>query len=119
MYNAFLIPYNCKNVRKELIQNSQEPRIIEYVGYAKSDWRENDKNHEIVHVFLIDLSYVIHTWNKSDHEEDVDNLIKQIENQQKRYKEIELLKTLFGERAISKEEYERRLQDLIQKQVED
>mgnify|MGYP002916252354 FL=1 len=75
--NAFIIPYNKSNNKLGL------NGIIEYIGYSKTDYRKGAEDHEIIHAFLIDLKYVIETWNKRNHGNDVASLVKQIEDIQK------------------------------------
>lgn len=80
--NAFILPYNKYNNKLSL------NGTLEYIGYSKTDYRKGTEDHEIIHAFLIDLKYVIETWNKRNHGEDVANLVKQIEEiQQTRIKE--------------------------------
>lgn len=71
--NAFILPYNKNNNKFGFNEN------IEYIGYSKTDYRKGEEEHEIVHAFLIDLKYVIGTWNKRNHGDDVKNLVDQIE----------------------------------------
>lgn len=75
--NAFVLPYN-KNNNKLKLNN-----ILEYIGYSKANYRKGQQEYEIIHAFLIDLKYVINTWNKSNHKEDIDTLIKDIEEIQR------------------------------------
>lgn len=75
--NAFILPYN-KYVNKLDLSET-----LEYIGYSKTDYRKGTEDHEIIHAFLIDLKYVIETWNKRNHGEDVANLVKQIEDIQR------------------------------------
>ena len=84
VYNAFLIPYD--STRDEFKPKSDDDKIIQYVGYAKSDWKDNMQDHEIVHTFLIDLKHVIHTWNGYNHDNAANNLVAQIKKQQENYK---------------------------------
>ena len=77
IYNAFLIPYDKK---REVFRSEDD---IQYIGYAKSTWKDNDKTHELVHTFLIDLTHVIKTWSHYNHEADVIALISEIEKQQR------------------------------------
>ena len=72
IYNAFLLPYDKT---RPTFQSSDN---IQYVGFAKSTWKDNDNNHELIHTFLIDLYHVIKTWNRSNHESDVEFLIGEI-----------------------------------------
>ena len=75
--NAFILPYN-KYVNKLDLNNN-----IEYIGYSKTDYRKCEEDYEIIHAFLIDLKYVIETWNKKNHNDDITNLVQQIEKIQK------------------------------------
>lgn len=75
--NAFILPYNKSN------NDFGFNRIIEYIGYSKTDYRKGMEDHEIIHAFLIDLKYVIETWNKRNHGNDVASLVNQIESIQK------------------------------------
>lgn len=75
--NAFILPYNKYNNKLDLNET------LEYIGYSKTDYRKGVEDHEIIHAFLIDLKYVIETWNKRNHGEDVANLVKQIEKIQR------------------------------------
>lgn len=79
VYSAFIIPFDKE--REQFKSNNN----MEYVGYAKSDWKDNDNSHEIVHTFLIDLKHVIKTWNNYNHKEDVDSLVKGILHWQEEY----------------------------------
>lgn len=72
--NAFILPYNKCNNKLNL------NRTLEYIGYSKTDYRKGAEDHEIIHAFLIDLKYVVETWNKRNHGDDVANLVKQIED---------------------------------------
>ena len=75
--NAFILPYNKYNNKLGLNQT------LEYIGYSKTDYRKGTDDHEIIHAFLIDLKYVIQTWNKRNHGDDVVSLVKQIEDIQR------------------------------------
>ena len=75
--NAFILPYNKCNNKLGLNQT------LEYIGYSKTDYRKGTDDHEIIHAFLIDLKYVIQTWNKRNHGDDVASLVKQIEDIQR------------------------------------
>ena len=72
IYNAFLLPYD-KN--KKVFQSEDN---LQYIGFAKSTWKDNDTSHEIIHAFLIDLKHVIKTWNQVNHVDDVNKLIEEI-----------------------------------------
>lgn len=75
--NAFILPYNKNNNKLGL------NKLIEYIGYSKTDYRIGLEDHEIIHAFLIDLKYVITTFNKLNHSDDIDVLVKEIEEVQK------------------------------------
>ena len=75
--NAFILPYNKYNNKLGL------NKTLEYIGYSKTDYRKGVDDHEIIHAFLIDLKYVIETWNKRNHGDDVTSLVKQIEEIQR------------------------------------
>ena len=62
IYNAFLLPYDKE---RELFHSSDN---IQYIGFAKSTWKDNRANHELVHTFLIDLQYVVKSWSRLNHE---------------------------------------------------
>lgn len=72
IYNAFLLPYDKK---REVFSSEDN---IQYIGFAKSTWKDNTKKHELVHTFLIDLKHVVKTWNRYNHENDVSFLIREI-----------------------------------------
>lgn len=71
--NAFILPFNKQDNKLSLKET------IEYIGYAKADYRNRNDDHEIIHAFLIDLRYVVQTWNKQNHSDDVETLIDDIE----------------------------------------
>lgn len=73
IFNAFLIPYDKK---RDVFRSDDN---IQYVGFAKSTWKDGSEKHEIVHTFLIDFKHVVKTWNRYNHVEDVACLIKEIE----------------------------------------
>lgn len=72
IYNAFLLPYDKTRATFE------SPDNIQYIGFAKSSWKDNKANHELIHSFLIDLHHVVRTWNRMSHDEDVNFLIEEI-----------------------------------------
>ena len=82
IYNAFLLPYNKKHNTFYSDQN------IQYIGFAKTLWKDNKKDHELVHSFLIDLKHVVRTWNKYSHQNDVKFLIEEIVKHQSEIKNI-------------------------------
>lgn len=56
---------------------------MQYIGYAKSTWKDSSENHAIIHAFLIDLKYVVKTWNGFNHKDDIAYLVQEIERQSK------------------------------------
>lgn len=74
VFNAFLLPYD-----KELDVFKSEYNL-QYIGYAKSMWKDNDQHHEKIHSFLIDLKHVVKTWNGYNHRDDIEKLIAEIDN---------------------------------------
>ena len=72
VYNAFIIPYDKT---RDVFKSDDN---IQYIGLAKSTWKDNDKKHELVHTFLIDLHHVVKTWNRYNHAVDVAKLIEEI-----------------------------------------
>lgn len=72
IYNAFLLPYDKTRPVFESTAN------IQYIGFAKSSWKDNKANHELIHSFLIDLHHVVKTWNRMSHDEDINFLIDEI-----------------------------------------
>ena len=75
--NAFILPYN--KYENKLGLNGK----LEYIGFSRANYRNGKEDHEIIHAFLIDLKYVIETWNKRNHGDDVTNLVNQIEDIQR------------------------------------
>lgn len=74
--NAFILPFNKYSNKLGLKET------IEYIGYSKTDYRKGCEDYEIIHAFLIDLKYVVETWNKRNHGDDISSLVKQIEEVQ-------------------------------------
>lgn len=72
IYNAFLLPYDKG---REVFSSTEN---IQYVGFAKSTWKDNSNAHEIIHTFFIDLKHVVKTWNRLNHADDVSKLIDEI-----------------------------------------
>ena len=72
IYNAFIMPYDKLNNKFKLDRN------IEYIGYAKTEWKDNKEQHQFVYSFLIDLHHVVKVWNDYNHNDDVTTLIKEI-----------------------------------------
>ncbi len=75
--NTFILPYNKDNNKLNVRGN------IEYIGYAKANYRNRNDDYEIIHTFLIYLKHVVMTWNKRNHSDDILILVKQIKNIQK------------------------------------
>lgn len=70
--NAFILPYD--KTREKFKSNEN----IQYIGYAKTEWKNNLEEHQFVYAFLIDLYHVVEVWNNSNHDEDISNLIQEI-----------------------------------------
>ena len=71
--NAFVIPYNKKKNDLGRYEN------LEYIGYAKANWRSDKLSHEKVHAFLIDTKHLISTWSQGNCSEDIEKLVTDIE----------------------------------------
>jgi hypothetical protein len=76
VFSAFLMPYDKT---RDVFKSDNN---IQYIGFAKSTWKDNNTSHEIIHSFLIDLKHVIQTWSGLNHEEDVNFLVKEIVDNQ-------------------------------------
>jgi hypothetical protein len=50
VYNVFLMPYDNKG---------QSNLIMEKIGYAYSEWKDNDKPYEIINGVIIDTKYIM------------------------------------------------------------
>lgn len=72
VYNAFIMPYDKFNNKLNLSQN------IEYIGYAKTEWKDNKEQHQFVYSFLVDLHHVVAIWNEYNHTDDINTLISEI-----------------------------------------
>ena len=74
--SAFLLPYN-KNKNKFDVHNN-----LEYIGFSQAEWKDNKEAHQTIYAFLIDLKHTVKTWNiKNLHKQDIDVLIKSIEDE--------------------------------------
>ncbi|UWD34543.1 LlaJI family restriction endonuclease [Mesomycoplasma molare] len=72
--NIFILPYNKQKNSLNLSNN------LEYIGFAKSDYRASKHKHEIIHTFLIDLKYLINIWNNKKYHANIKDLIIKISN---------------------------------------
>ncbi len=72
IHNAFILPYN-KNKNRFGFQNN-----LEYIGFSKANW-VNKQSDAVVHAFLIDTKHLISSWSQGNCKEDIDKLIKDIE----------------------------------------
>lgn len=73
--NAFILPYNMYSNKF----NTND--LIHYIGFSMAEWKENTENkYESIYAFLIDMKHVIQFWNKHNHEDDIDTIIKLIED---------------------------------------
>lgn len=76
IYNVFILPYDAKGVNADMIMDDNKQLV--YVGGVSSGW-EKDKTYGTIHTFLIDLRYVVKTWNRMMHERDRERLVNQID----------------------------------------
>lgn len=74
IYNAFLIPFD-----KKYDNRFKTDENLVYIGFSKTNISNKNNSHEFVHTFLIDLKHVITTWNKLNHDFDVNDLIRKID----------------------------------------
>lgn len=72
VYNAFLLPYDKERDKFRSEDN------LQYIGFAKSKWKDNKLGYELVHTFLIDLHHVVKTWSRLNHSDDVERLVSEI-----------------------------------------
>ena len=77
VYNVFMLPYNSKGHSVLEVAPEKYGEQLLYVGNVESDW-EADKTYGRIYTFLIDLKYVIKTYNRIAHENDRMNLVKAI-----------------------------------------
>lgn len=77
IFNAFLLPYDKK---RDIFRSDDN---LQYIGFAKSTWKNNSEQYEFVHAFLIDLKHVVKTWNRLNHKEDIEKLIQEIDDHAK------------------------------------
>lgn len=63
IFNAFIIPYNKSDNKFGLEKN------IEYVGFAKSSWRNSNELYDHISVILIDTKFVIDCYNRQEDNE--------------------------------------------------
>ena len=79
-----MLPYDKK---REVFQSNDN---LQYIGFAKSTWKDNSEGYEFVHAFLIDLKHVVKTWNRFNHKEDIDILINAINEQNEKIMTLQL-----------------------------
>ena len=75
VYNAFILPYDSKSPNGNLIK--EEDKKLVYIGYVCSN-QDQDKTYGRIHTFLIDLKYVVKTWNRILHKADQKSLAEKI-----------------------------------------
>lgn len=75
VYNAFILPFNKRN---NPIFNSNAD--LQYIGYAESPTQNNGDEFEKIYTYLIDMRYVIETWNNNSHLDDIEELVENILN---------------------------------------
>lgn len=72
IYNVFILPYDAQSANAKMIEETDKNLV--YIGEVSSGW-ESDKTYGHIYTFLVDLRYVVKTWNKLVHEEDRDKLV--------------------------------------------
>lgn len=72
IHNAFVLPYNKNNNKFGFTNN------LEYIGFSKANW-VNQKSDAVVHAFLMDTKHLISSWSQGNCKDDIDKLIKDIE----------------------------------------
>lgn len=72
IFNAFILPYDKLNNKFESNED------IQYIGYAKTEWKNNHEDYQYVYAFLIDLYHVVEVWNNSNHDQDINHLVDEI-----------------------------------------
>lgn len=81
IYNVFILPYDAKSKNAELIKEKNKNLV--YIGEVSSGW-ESDKTFGTIHTFLIDLRYVVKTWNRMIHDKDRELLAEMIQMNSKK-----------------------------------
>lgn len=76
IYNVFILPYDAKSMNAELIK--EEDKHLVYIGEVSSGW-ESDKTYGRIYTFLIDLRYVVKTWNRIMHDADRTSLAEMVQ----------------------------------------
>ena len=71
IYNVFILPYDAQSENAKLIEEND--KNIVYIGEVSSDW-ESCKTYGHIYTFLVDLKYVVKTWNRMMHEDDRNKL---------------------------------------------
>ena len=71
--NVFILPYDKT---KDKFKSSDN---IQYIGYSKATWNNSQEDHQKIQAYLIDLKYLINTWDNNNHKDDVVFLISNIE----------------------------------------
>ena len=75
-YSAFILPYD------KTYEKFRSNDNLQYIGFAKSAWKDNKDSHELIHAFLIDLKFVVKEWNKHNHDDIIKDFVELImENQ--------------------------------------
>lgn len=72
IHNAFVLPYNKNNNIFGFKNN------LEYIGFSKANW-VNKQSDAVVHAFLMDTKHLISSWSQGNCKEDIEKLIKDIE----------------------------------------
>lgn len=77
IHNAFVLPYN-KNKNGLNLENN-----LEYIGFSKANWLNKDEDKGVVHAFLMDTKHLVSTWSQGNCKNDIDELIRAIEEYSK------------------------------------
>lgn len=75
VYNIFILPYDSQSPGADIVDDDNKSLV--YIGNVSSGW-ESEKTFGKIYTFLIDLKYVIQTWNRLSHEIDRKNLVNQV-----------------------------------------
>lgn len=82
IFNAFILPYDKT---REIFKSNDN---IQYIGYAKTEWKNDSDDHRFVYSFLIDLKHVVKIWNLLNHNSEIEELIEKIKYAIKNNKEL-------------------------------
>lgn len=86
VYNIFVLPYSAKSRNGSIIKENNKDKsklfcdeILVYAGDVNSDWNDAmNKSYGKIYTFLIDLRYVVESWNRLDHDQIRKNLANMV-----------------------------------------